>query len=176
MPTLIPAKALSASDYPYLVDVRSPEEFSSGHIPGSVNVPLDTLRRAAEELKAYPRVVLVCAKGKRSLQAAEILESLGIHRTEVVEGGTEAWKAEGRPLAASPRIGSWTADSLRGLGVGLLLATILPRWRWLTLAISLVLLVQSFQKDKGQGCKLWQVVQQYKQPLAMVLPPLRWLP
>lgn len=81
-----------------LVDVREPSEWQSGHIPGARLVPLGLLR--ADARGALPRdgIVLVCARGARSAQAAALAEQLG-HRTVFsLDGGTEAWRAAGLPL------------------------------------------------------------------------------
>lgn len=61
-----------------LVDVRSPGEHASGHIPGSTNIPVGDLAGRAEELgdKARP-VVVYCASGVRSASAARILKRAG---------------------------------------------------------------------------------------------------
>lgn len=59
-----------------IVDVRRPVEFEEGHIPGSVNIPLDTLKyEIPEELKnAEGPVLLYCRSGRRSKEAAGILQ------------------------------------------------------------------------------------------------------
>lgn len=59
-----------------VVDVRRPAEFEEGHIPGSVNIPLETLKyEIPEELKnAEGPVLLYCRSGRRSKEAAEILQ------------------------------------------------------------------------------------------------------
>lgn len=62
-----------------LVDVRSPQEFASGHIPGSTNIPLDQIGAKADMLlkKAKP-VITCCRSGTRSGMAADILKSAGV--------------------------------------------------------------------------------------------------
>ena len=62
-----------------VVDVRTPEEFSTGHLEGALNVPVDELQgRALAELtpKDAP-VVVYCRSGKRSARAVEVLKELG---------------------------------------------------------------------------------------------------
>lgn len=70
-----------------IVDVRTPGEFNSGHIKGSVNIPLDTIAEKVSELKNRNQVLItVCRSGNRSGSAKSILEKAGI---EVYNGG--AW-------------------------------------------------------------------------------------
>lgn len=70
----------------YLVDVRSPGEFSSGSVPGAVNIPLDTIQNKVSTLKNKKNIVVFCRSGARSSQAKNILESAGI--TGVTNGFT----------------------------------------------------------------------------------------
>src|SRR5699024_8812872 len=67
--------ALAAGTAPRVLDVRTPAEFETVHIPGSYNVPLDTLREHREELGSHleDEVVLVCRSGNRAEQAERLL-------------------------------------------------------------------------------------------------------
>jgi rhodanese-related sulfurtransferase len=68
-----------------IIDVRSVAEFKSGHIPGSNNYPLDSIRTKVAELKKINKpVITVCKSGARSGMAKRILKSAGI---EVYNGG-----------------------------------------------------------------------------------------
>lgn len=61
-----------------LVDVRSPEEFATGHLPGAVNIPVQDLERRMGELEAKSRpVVVYCRSGARSSRAARMLKNAG---------------------------------------------------------------------------------------------------
>jgi len=61
-----------------LVDVRTPEEFAAGHVPGAVNIPVQELDRRMGELESRDQpVVLYCASGVRSGRAARILKDAG---------------------------------------------------------------------------------------------------
>lgn len=61
-----------------LVDVRSPGEFSSGHLPGAINVPLQELSSHVKKLGEKDKpVVLYCASGTRSAMAKSTLKGLG---------------------------------------------------------------------------------------------------
>lgn len=85
---------LSSPDYRQLLqngaviaDVRTPGEFKAGHIPDSLNYPLDSIRSKIPELKKMNKpVITVCRSGTRSGMAKGILASAGI---EVYNGG--AW-------------------------------------------------------------------------------------
>lgn len=69
-----------------VVDVRTVEEYEQGHIPGSLNIPLDKINKAMEWLQKDIPVVLVCASGSRSGQAKMILEANGFEK--VYNGGS----------------------------------------------------------------------------------------
>lgn len=61
-----------------VVDVRTPQEFASGHVPGAVNVPFDEIARRAGELGAPGTpLVVYCRSGRRSAIAAEALRGVG---------------------------------------------------------------------------------------------------
>lgn len=69
-----------------IVDVRTPEEFMSGHVTGSINIPLQEIPQRLEELKKMKApLVLCCASGNRSGQAQRYLSTLGI---ECSNGGS----------------------------------------------------------------------------------------
>ena len=68
-----------------IVDVRTPAEFAGGHVKGSKNIPLQELVSRMDEIKAMQPVVLCCASGGRSGQAAHYLASLGV---ECENGGS----------------------------------------------------------------------------------------
>jgi len=83
-----------------VIDVRTPEEFAEGHVPGAVLVPLDTLDPNAAPLSAYPKdepLYVVCRSGRRSAAAADTLAAAGF-TTYNVTGGTLEWVAEGHPV------------------------------------------------------------------------------
>lgn len=75
-----------------LVDVRTPEEFASGHLPGAINLPVQDLpERAAEIGPVTQRVVVYCRSGSRSARAARLLKEAGF--TAVLNGGAmAAWR------------------------------------------------------------------------------------
>lgn len=64
-----------------LVDVRSPEEYASGHAPDTINIPLSSL---SAELSKFPRdqiIVVCCASGTRSAMARKLLQTNGFKKT-----------------------------------------------------------------------------------------------
>ena len=71
----------------FVVDVRTPGEFSMGHVNGSINIPLDELADRMDELKNIPgKIILCCASGNRSGQAHRYLLQNGF--TEIHNGGS----------------------------------------------------------------------------------------
>jgi len=85
-----------------IVDVREPDEFMGplGHMPGAINLPLDTLASRVSEIKdsQAAEVILVCRTDKRSARAAALLRDAGLHDVRVLRGGMEAWNRAGRPV------------------------------------------------------------------------------
>ncbi len=76
-----------------VVDVRSPEEYASGHLPEAINIPMTELLERARSWSPRERIITVCAKGGgRSAQAAQILRDLGFGRTWWLCGGTVGWR------------------------------------------------------------------------------------
>ena len=79
-----------------VLDVRTGGEFDSVHIPGSYNVPLDTLAEHARDLAELDHpVVLVCKSGARADQAHGKLAGAGKQRLHLLDGGLDAWLASG---------------------------------------------------------------------------------
>jgi len=78
-----------------LLDVREPDEWSAGHIPGATHTPLGMLD--ARSVPADRVVVAVCRSGNRSGKAAVQLAECG-HDVRNLAGGMKAWAAEGRPV------------------------------------------------------------------------------
>ena len=70
----------------FLVDVRTPQEFSGQKIKGSVNIPLDKISSQIAKFKNKNNIVVFCRSGNRSSQAKSILERNGI--TNIINGGS----------------------------------------------------------------------------------------
>jgi rhodanese-related sulfurtransferase len=85
-----------------LIDVRTPGEFESVHIPRADNLPLDTLDEHVDRLRelvdADAEVVLVCRSGNRAHQAQDALAQHGLPRLPILEGGMLAWQAGDGPV------------------------------------------------------------------------------
>ena len=82
-----------------ILDVRTPEEYSDGHIPGSKNIPYDEIENHVEELKKVDRIYLHCAAGKRATIAAQVLIQKGIKNLFCVSsGGMGDWESAGFPV------------------------------------------------------------------------------
>ncbi|WP_371682040.1 rhodanese-like domain-containing protein [Microvirga sp. 17 mud 1-3] len=79
-----------------LVDVREPQEFTAGHIPGAVSHPLSTFDPDA--LPADRRIVFSCAAGVRSLRAIEFAQAAGRDLREHYKGGFKDWINAGEPI------------------------------------------------------------------------------
>ena len=84
-------KEFSATDGAVLLDVRTPDEYRQGHIPGSKNVPLQSIDRvnAVVENKGTP-IFVHCLSGARSRQAAAILQQMGYTKVKNI-GGISAY-------------------------------------------------------------------------------------
>jgi phage shock protein E len=84
-----------------VLDVRTPEEFAAGHVPGAVNVPHDQVGARLGELDKFrdKDVVVYCRSGRRSGLALSVLEQAGFKRLGHLEGDMNAWSAAGRPTA-----------------------------------------------------------------------------
>lgn len=74
------------NDGAFLVDVRSIAEFSAGHVPNSVNIPLDIIDSRLSEFKNRKNIIVFCQSGGRSSMAKTILNQHGFNN--VVNGGT----------------------------------------------------------------------------------------
>lgn len=70
----------------FLVDVRTPAEFSGGSVKGAVNIPLDKLQSQLSKFKNKTNIVVFCRSGNRSSQAKSVLESNGFQN--VINGRT----------------------------------------------------------------------------------------
>ncbi|NIM29490.1 MAG: rhodanese-like domain-containing protein [Gammaproteobacteria bacterium] len=90
---------LQRGEAPLLVDVRTPGEYQSGHVPGAVNIPLQELQRRLEELRPYrnTELVLYCETGVRAGHAGRFLEQQGFTELRALQGHMSAWRSAGLP-------------------------------------------------------------------------------
>jgi len=82
---------------PRVLDVRTPGEFDTVHLPGAHNVPLDLLREHRDEIIKHldGDVVLVCRSGQRAVQAEAALRNAGLPNVHILDGGITTWEAKG---------------------------------------------------------------------------------
>lgn len=117
---------LATGHAPRLIDVRTPAEFETAHIPGSSNVPLDVLREHRDELRIHldEQVVLVCRSGQRAGQAEQALAGAGLPNLRVLTGGITAWQTAHAPVTTgTPR---WDLErQVRLVAGGIVLAAVL---------------------------------------------------
>lgn len=105
-----------------VLDVREPEEYAHGHIPGAINVPQADLASRLEEVPRNRPVIVVCERGVRSLRAAQFLIQVGFDQVVSVKGGTAAWRGARKPVTVSdtsgekPRVteSEWTHAGAHG--------------------------------------------------------------
>lgn len=69
-----------------VLDVRTNAEFSSGHVPNSINIPLQEIEKATKKLDKQKPIIVVCRSGNRSAMAVQYLKQFGF---DVIDGG--AW-------------------------------------------------------------------------------------
>jgi rhodanese-related sulfurtransferase len=128
---------------PWILDVRTPAEFETSHIDGSLNVPLDVLSdhgsKVAEQLDPNRDVVLVCRSGQRSSQAAELLQGEGVTGGTILENGITDWEAQGYEVNRG--VQRWDLErQVRLVAGSIVLSSVLgsalvPRLKWLAAAI-----------------------------------------
>jgi rhodanese-related sulfurtransferase len=89
-----------ASQEAVVVDVREPDEFRQGHLPGAVNIPRGVAEMGVPQ--AVPdrtaRVVVYCAGGNRSALVADSLKQMGYENVESLAGGIQGWVRSGQPV------------------------------------------------------------------------------
>ncbi len=90
-------------DADLVLDVREPDEFAAGHLPGAVLVPRGLLEfklSGSPELASRDlKIVLYCKTSGRAALAAAALHEMGYLNVQSIAGGFDAWKAAGKPVA-----------------------------------------------------------------------------
>ena len=81
-----------------VVDVREPEEYAAGHVPGAVSVPQADLATNLDQVPKDKDVLVVCQGGTRSLRAARFLHQMGYRKVTNLLGGTSGWCEAGNPV------------------------------------------------------------------------------
>jgi len=91
---------LETADAPVILDVRSPEEYAEGHIPGAINVPYDQIPANLDSLESFvsAEVVVYCRTGRRAGVAEKVLREAGFTRVLDLEGHMTSWNEAGLPV------------------------------------------------------------------------------
>ncbi len=120
-----------------ILDVRTGGEFETVHIPGSYNVPLDTLAEHVRDLADVEHpVVLVCQSGGRATQAHSRLAGAGKQRLHILEGGMVSWQAGGGDVARG-ETQRWAMDRQVRLVAGsialagIAASVVVPQAKWI---------------------------------------------
>jgi rhodanese-related sulfurtransferase len=94
------AKEMLDTDEYALIDVRNPDEYQAGHLPGATLIPVNSVFQRREELPKDKKIIFVCAVGQRSALAAEMAAAAGLpaDRLYNLDGGTDAWRKAGEPV------------------------------------------------------------------------------
>ena len=92
-----------------VVDVRTPEEYATGHVPSAVLLPMHLVPLRLDDFRTDTPAYVVCEVGSRSWQVGMFLAEHGIPSRNVI-GGTAEWRSAGLPLDTGlpPGIGAST--------------------------------------------------------------------
>lgn len=78
-----------------LIDIRPPAEYEKLHVPGSLNIPTETIAENIAKLDPNDTIVCICTKGlERSQNAAEKISAMGFANVFYLEAGAVGWLAE----------------------------------------------------------------------------------
>jgi phage shock protein E len=93
-------KLMAADKSAQIIDVRTPEEFISGHLPGArnINVSDSGFKSQVNTLDKTKTVLVYCASGVRSTNAAEQMKKMGFSKVYNLDGGIRSWAAQGKPI------------------------------------------------------------------------------
>ena len=170
---------MDSSTPPRVLDVRTPGEFETIHMPGAYNVPLDLLREHCDEILSHvdDDVVLVCRSGQRAAQAEQTLRQVGLTNVHILDGGITAWEAKG--FAVNRGAQRWDLERQVRLVAGLIVAVsvlasiVVPGVEWLAFAIgaglafaaltntcAMGMLLARLPYNRGETCDLRTVVAQ----------------
>ena len=92
---------MESPDAPVVLDVRSPEEYAEGHIPGAVNIPYDQIGAEIGSLQDYRErgLVVYCRTGRRAGVAEDVLSEAGFEQVWDLEGHMVAWQEAELPVS-----------------------------------------------------------------------------
>lgn len=90
---------LDGDNPPTVLDVRSSAEYAAGHVPGAINVPLQSLATQIQKLDNSKKndIVVYCERGVRAARAETILISMGYQNLFHLDGDMAAWRKSNRP-------------------------------------------------------------------------------
>jgi rhodanese-related sulfurtransferase len=92
----------------FILDVREDDEWTAGHAPDAMHVPMMQIPARIEEIPADRDVVVVCRVGSRSAQVVAFLQQNGLERAINLDGGMSDWAVAGRPMVSedggAPRV------------------------------------------------------------------------
>jgi rhodanese-related sulfurtransferase len=136
MKTIAPAdlcRKMTAGEQPRLLDVRTPREYATAHVPGARLEPLENFdaARVAGQLASAPEpVYVICQSGTRARTAIAKLEKAGLDRCVLVEGGTQGWIEAGLPVEKRAVGGISLERQVRIAAGALVLAGTVPGYFW----------------------------------------------
>lgn len=84
------------------IDVRTPDEYGLGTIPGFINIPVDELREHLDELPKDKPIIVTCAVGLRGYLAYRILVQNGYTNVRYISGGSKTWMTATAPIEEHP--------------------------------------------------------------------------
>lgn len=91
-----------------VIDVREPDEYVEGHVPGAPLIPLGEVVERVDEVPRDGEVLIICKAGGRSRKAAEFLRAQGIDAVNIA-GGTMAWIEAGHEVVTGDQPGTTNA-------------------------------------------------------------------
>lgn len=168
------AQQLLAQPSTLALDVRSPGEFESAHIDGAVNIPVDRLDPHLRDIVAAGggTLLVVCQSGGRAEQAATKLARGGHSDLIMLEGGMNAWLAQGAPVERN-QTQKWGLERQVRLVAGsivfvaVMLSLVLPWTKWVAGAVGFGLvfaavsntcmmgmLLSKLPYNRGPGCDI----------------------
>lgn len=94
------AQRMAAGNAPVVLDVRTPKEYDTGHIPGAINIPHTEIDARIDELKKFRNKELVvhCRSGTRAAMAEQSLVAAGFSGVRDLSGHMLQWRADGHPV------------------------------------------------------------------------------
>ncbi|MEL6161042.1 MAG: rhodanese-like domain-containing protein [Cyanobacteria bacterium J06623_5] len=89
---------------PLILDVRTEEEYATGHIPGAVNIDHRDVPNQLNSLQEYAdkEIIVYCERGVRASRVEAILFEAGFSKVQQLSGDMSAWRAANLPVEASP--------------------------------------------------------------------------